>query len=817
MRIIAEQIKPKPISFFVEAAGPALGLAGALLVASAVVSAMGPGAVAGLLAVGGVLLGLLVVADTLVAYRKERYVFSDRQIVRHGGGILRDSQIELNIANITHVQLVLPWPRYRLFGVGQVLIDSAGSGEHLRLRALRDPEAVYAHVRELMRHNGFSLRHSERLHEEQPPVVAVLREIGNGIVGFAVLVFLAFSGAMALVAALPGIWQILAPLVLGVLVIGGAAGLIALRALDLRRRTYTVHDDAVVYTEGFLTRNNAFMPAENLADANTQQSVIDRVLGIYDVTISCQGSGQEIVFRGLRHGPRLSAALESLTSRFKSVTGRASTASPAVPVHDAEATSSQIEPASSTEPEEPGALEREPVERADATFRMHPPRALVPYVLGAVALAVGLPAAAVAAWALEMELVALLGGPAFATLALIGVVFGGVRGVLGIFVTRFELRPRSVKRRYRLLQSHETEYSNEKLTGIVYRVTPFDRFFGTCSIHFWSIGASEPLVFAHVRDRGDLLDRALDQAGIHSERTHEELRSRWSLRATVGESLAMLGLSAVVVVGGVIAATGFDPRFWLAPAAVALFWTGVLVWEPIFYPRCRALFHENHLEVRKGVFFRKRYHALYRNIRHVTTVRYPFVDRGRMLFQVAGHGVQTLVSLGFVDRITARRDLVDRWLSGRIAAPPLSDEPLEPEPAARISKPALGNTLVPVLVLSVVVVPLIVLLPVTLPWAVLAVRRRRYRIESYRVVARWGVIYKRQTSVVFDRIDHIQQHRGMLNKIFGNGDILIYTTGSSATDLAVRHLPDYRAFYDDLRGQYARDEAAERDTGATAQ
>ncbi|MFW6059876.1 MAG: PH domain-containing protein, partial [Phycisphaeraceae bacterium] len=251
-------------------------------------------AFSGMLPIALVVIGVAVLVDALVAWRKERYLLSERQIVRKGGGILRDSHTELNVANITHVRLILPWPRYPLFGIGHVEIDSAGSGEHVRLRALADPHGVYERVRALMGTNGFSLTYRQRLHEEQPPMVAVLREWSGGL-GTALSLMVVILVAAGGLTASPGLWGVVLPIALGVAALGALGAWLAVRGLDLRRRTYTVYNDAVVYTEGFLTRRNAFLPAENLADANTEQTLLARLLGLYDVTISCQGSGQQIV------------------------------------------------------------------------------------------------------------------------------------------------------------------------------------------------------------------------------------------------------------------------------------------------------------------------------------------------------------------------------------------------------------------------------------------------------------------------------------------------------------------------------------------
>jgi uncharacterized membrane protein YdbT with pleckstrin-like domain len=75
----------------------------------------------------------------------------------------------------------------------------------------------------------------------------------------------------------------------------------------------------------------------------------------------------------------------------------------------------------------------------------------------------------------------------------------------------------------------------------------------------------------------------------------------------------------------------------------------------------------------------------------------------------------------------------------------------------------------------------------------------RYRIESGRVLMRKGRLYRSQTSILFDRIDHIQTGRGALNKLFGNGNIVISTAGSTRAELVLRDVKGHEAFYQALR------------------
>jgi uncharacterized membrane protein YdbT with pleckstrin-like domain len=81
-------------------------------------------------------------------------------------------------------------------------------------------------------------------------------------------------------------------------------------------------------------------------------------------------------------------------------------------------------------------------------------------------------------------------------------------------------------------------------------------------------------------------------------------------------------------------------------------------------------------------------------------------------------------------------------------------------------------------------------------------RMKRYIIEDTRVVARWGVFYKKQTTVVFGKIDFLNSHKNILNKMFGNGDITVNTIGSSHPELRIKNINNYQNFYNELHKAY---------------
>lgn len=327
-RMPPQELKPRRGSFMAPRLLASSIVATLIGTAAAVIShAMEQPLWLGLLAFAGSLLLGILGAQT--AYRKERYLLQDSRLVCQRGGLFSDESTEFEIRNITHVKLKLPWLRYRLFRIGDLIVETAGTAKPMVMRAVHDPESIFASIRSRMKSNGYDLTGRDLLHEEKPALIAVIGECLGLLIGVAfgclILLLQIFNGMDE-----PINERVLHGGLVSVLLV--MVFLLTLRFLDLRRRTYRVFNDVVVYEEGFLTREHAFIPYENIADSNTRRTFIDQIFGLYDVLISCQGSSSEIKFRRLKHGIRLSAAIDRLVlsagNKSRSVKASSDTPSP---------------------------------------------------------------------------------------------------------------------------------------------------------------------------------------------------------------------------------------------------------------------------------------------------------------------------------------------------------------------------------------------------------------------------------------------------------------------------------------------------------
>ena len=765
-----------------------------------------------------------------VQYKKEKYTFFPNRIVRSSGGIFSEHQVELVVRNITHVTMELPYMENKLMKTGSISIESAGSGKaEIHLSSIGHPKKFYSYVERLMKHNGFKLAKSNLIQRETPNPLAVFIDV-FGKFGLPILFgFLAipgiirgFSGA--------GIFSAIAFL--------GLVGLsvrVLFHFLDLKKRVYKVYASVITYSEGFLSKNYSFIPIENLSDSELNQGVVDQFLGIYDLKISCQGSGQEIHFRNVSNGQLLEDNIDKLINGTKSLirTGRR---------HETLHAKTRM----------PAHRERAPVPdtKFTARYRMQTTRTLAPFFI-------------------SLPFCMILVVPMVPWLILLAFKF------IVINSTRYLIKAKSVESRYSFMTQKNVEFANEKITGIVFKENALDRWFGTCSIVFWSIGSSQNITFSNVRKTPGLYDSITAKKGIRPQEPLYRMNSGFSflkmLKANallhLGALIAVAGLIVLVisidsilsdvpefstdlsslpnpknVISNVLTAINLLLIIFLKASAVFYFLT--FVYKSNYYKRSKLAFYRNYVHFEEGVeffnrqLFRRHHYSDYKSIKDVTTTKYPLSESGKVTFNVAGESVieyrtrygkkKRIVShefgINYADDMKVKNELVDLIFHARPGSHQISG--MEKKIAAHTEKPVvvtnpdLINSLINLpLILGlaillafifilatffdpIVTIPLAALVPAIVIVAVLIIKAREYVIQPHRVVAKSGILYRKQVSVVFSKVDHINISQGPLNKIFGTGNVSVNTTGSSKPEIVIRNIKDFRHFYDVLKRHY---------------
>ena len=761
-----------------------------------------------------------------VAYDKLTFTITEQKIIAKGGAIFTDFESELTVRNITHIRKVLPFLEHYFYKTGNIVIDSAGSGiSQIVIESVDHPDDVFENIKRIMRSNGFSLQGQEVRMERSPNNLAVFLQLGSGYF-FGIIGVIAFFVPMTF--ALAGtLWGsrdslgVMFPVIIGLV---GLLGLLVLISIPVsffinfseqKRRVYRVYNDMITYHEGFLTKVDALLPMENLSDTSLTQTLVDKLLDLADVKVSCQGTGQEIHFKNIKDGKSVSEAIDQASSAFRSLVG----------------TERQPQQRS-------GAAQQATQAQAQAGYAHRPGTQQQGQQAGHYPKAVASPTTQrdtqfTAEYHMDIKrtLIPMLPFCLIFPPLLLGLIFVYLRAQ----ATKFLVKPESVGMEFSFMSTQTQEFSADKVTGVVMKESLIDKLFETCSVHFWSVGSGQNVVFANVRKSDIDFQNILAKVGIYPKDDMYRIQSVFRLgdylkKGFVGKVISFVVLVALIVGVGLMplftsSADGMKGFVLISTGVIlglvllgALFKFTVL----IFLEKKRAdfsmiSFKGDHVYSQEGFLNKSYYYALYDNVKDITTKRYPFSPNGDIRFNVAGEmvvqnpnnqGGNTVISSSFtvpyVPDLAQKDELIDVIMYQRPSAKriqELSQRKLEPHVILE-ARPALSNHIVWLIIISVIIFPLILILPFTIPVVILKTRRMRYRIESYRVLEQKGVFVREQTSVIFSKIDHINTSRGMFNNIFKNGNITVNTTGSSRPELTLSNIPNYKEFYEELNKHY---------------
>ncbi len=765
-----------------------------------------------LLPISAVLLVLLAIAYWIrsVNYDKEEYIFSGDRLVRKSGSPFSDNKTELIIRNITHVKLSLPWIEYALFKTGSIRIESAGSAAtEISLNSVDGPEKFYEKIREMMKEAGFSLSMKKTIQVETPNIIGVFLEVIGGIIGTIIIGLWIFGVVLA---ENEGGWDFLSgnmPIltVIIVLVVVGLVIRSILQFLDLSRRVYTVYEDTIAYKEGFMSKHYAFIPIENLADSEVTQHLIGMILGIYDVKLSCQGAGKEILFKNMVHGKEMEAKIDELIAKM-----------PNAPKEKAmKATSAK-----------PSGKELAPkkikVDTAfTSQFRMDMARSIAPI---AIAFFIVL-------------FLSFIFPPLFVItfLVLIGGIFLTIGIAIKVACTKYLIKSTSFQSDYAFLSTKVKEFTNDKITGIVYKRNFIDNWFNTATIELWSIGSGEAIKFENIKVSPELLPKLLSKIGIYEAPVAKEMWSEFTFERMLKSSLpAIVSVSIMMLIVLIIS-------LFFPPAIIAFIGLLILIsiivlsgylYKNEYYKRSVIRFYSDYIHCKHGLLFVDNFYARYRDVKGLHTRLYPYLHHGSLKFDIAGEqsvkdqkGNQTgkisnNFQINYMPQISTQNILIDEIIENGAQKELIQriEKNIESYKQRRIfeTKPnPLAASFIVALILGilvlissfvlVVVYPALIVIPVFIGAMITgfvywSAKVTSYSIEEKRVAQRFGILYKNQRSILFDKIDHINYHRGIIDKLFGTGSVIINTTASTSPEMIASYLPNYLEFYEELKKHY---------------
>jgi hypothetical protein len=92
---------------------------------------------------------------------------------------------------------------------------------------------------------------------------------------------------------------------------------------------------------------------------------------------------------------------------------------------------------------------------------------------------------------------------------------------------------------------------------------------------------------------------------------------------------------------------------------------------------------------------------------------------------------------------------------------------------------------IPGLILAAIITGIVILILYNFIISILGFPKKGYLLRERDISYKTGLIFYKQISVTFNRIQHVEVSQGILGKLFGLSSIKIYTAGGSASDLSI--------------------------------
>lgn len=784
-----------------------------------------------------VTLSALGIANTFFSYSKTSYSIGEDHVTFRGGGLGMNKEIEIEYGKITQVTLRQPFWEKALYGTGTLSIDGAGtSGFGVSFRHIKDSDQVCEILESRMRAKAFSLLRKRVIRQERPSLLAsiaalipvIIKVLGitsffGVFVGLILALNIGSESPQHFIDLMSGqVEQIIdvgaetmpvdqarrsALVVLGLLAISYAimGTSMIIRVFFARRSIYTLYDDVIEYKRRTLGRMQKFIPIENVTDVTFTQSFLQRLFDIANVRISCQGATGTISFSSMPGGPDFVSNLQRLMEG-----------------HEIESIEDETELAPEQGLDEGRAPDADVLE-----LRMSMGRSVTAYLVKT-------------AFNTLKELLILgtlaLGVVYFVTyffseeIENIEVAYPWIAGGIGVLVglsllvqlsrvprlisrarrTRYSIGPQNIQSSYALFSKEDTRFATAKITAVIVRRGLWDRIFRTATIDFRSIGSTAPLSFFHI----PLAELDLQGIASYLAFSQDEVQQRivarftplrWALRR--GWYLPRFILVALLLALPIGFVGMIPPLLFIIPVLIVVLGPiSDFLTQWAHHSRGELEFHSDHLVLSRGLLRTHVFMSGYAHLKHVRSTTYPLGDWGQVtLYGSTG----ARATIPYINNPRGTHDFVDTLMSIGRLPPAAGADSLDTAVIAEY-RPAFNHAItnmIGVLIISVLVCPLLILLPFALARAIMQTRRTTYMLETRRVTVLSGILWRRQGTVLLNRIDNVTTSEGFFNKTFKNGNIAISTAGSSSADLVLFALEDHLTVAQRIQGRLSGEDS----------
>lgn len=104
-----------------------------------------------------------------------------------------------------------------------------------------------------------------------------------------------------------------------------------------------------------------------------------------------------------------------------------------------------------------------------------------------------------------------------------------VVNVIKAMYTSFVVGQKSIDFKFEFLTTKLNSFSVDRITQIILKESLLDKWIGTCSVFFYSIGSQTPIVFKDIKKTDDMYENLLSKVGIYKKVSPQEFTTTFSM------------------------------------------------------------------------------------------------------------------------------------------------------------------------------------------------------------------------------------------------------------------------------------------------
>jgi len=703
---------------------------------------------------------LLIIAVTIIfyelwKYNKENYEILEDKIVRHYWDWFSDNSVEVQYRRIVEVKLTLPFIESLLFKTGIITISTAWGWDTIYLLHINKPQQIYNQILENLHKSWYNIWDWDLVMEMKPSTLWVLGEVVSKFVRIDIIYFLIYFFAILgpILSYLDKDKAGIIGYIIDIIVIYVFI-LFILTYLDYKKRTYRLYTDRIEYFEWFLTKHHAIIPIEAVSDVENQQSFFSRLMWIHDIVISSKWATNYVLFKNMTQWEKFIESIKYIKDK----------------IH--ENTQKQEEKTENNLIKHKNKIEKVLNYNKDFTtkLKMNKLKALV----SGIVILPSLP-----------------------------------YKIIQMIFTTYTVDKNSIEYTLDFLSKKHASFNVENITKITITRSLLDKLFWTCSISFYSIWASFPITFYDITYSEELIKKILEKVGIYDENINLEIKPDFNLKNLILNNLPQGILLTLVLLGLIISISLNNNSQNQINSLLAL--VIIIIWSFIYYFYKKlyysekyylAKIRESYIEIKKWIIISQHSYTHISNIKGISSTKLPTISTGHLNLNIAWETISTnwkytyvfsnLITIEYVENVHTQHDNLDTMLNW---------ETLDKNEIIS-SKPDLANYIVPLIIIWIITALAgiwLVILFIILPLTIWSVKVQKYIIENSRTVRLFWIIYKSKQSIIHKKIDFVKMERWLLNKLFWNGNVNIYTTWSTNIDMSLKNTKDYKEIYEILK------------------